>query len=56
MMMKKIVIPQDLAQELHDYLMTRPMREVEPLVVNLRQCEALPEDAASPPPAKPENE
>lgn len=54
--MKRIVIPQDLAQELHDYLMTRPMREVEPLVANLRRGEALPEDAASPPPAKTEKE
>jgi hypothetical protein len=31
-----LLIPQHLAQTLHDYLTTRPMREVEPFVVAIR--------------------
>jgi hypothetical protein len=33
-----IEVPPQLAQALHDYLLTRPMREVEPLVNALREC------------------
>lgn len=38
-----IEIPAQLAQAIHDYLLTRPMREVEALVNALRQCQ--PKDA-----------
>lgn len=34
-----ILIPANLAQAIHDYLLTRPMREVEALVNALRQCQ-----------------
>jgi len=34
-----IEIPEQLARALHDYLLTRPMREVEGLVGALRQCQ-----------------
>lgn len=34
-----IEIPPHLAQAIHDYLLTRPMREVEGLVNALRQCQ-----------------
>jgi hypothetical protein len=33
-----IQLPPDLAQAIHDYLVTRPMREVEGLVNALREC------------------
>jgi len=33
-----IDLPPELAQAIHDYLVTRPMREVEGLVTALRQC------------------
>jgi hypothetical protein len=33
-----IEIPPQLAQALHDYLLTRPMREVEAMVNALREC------------------
>lgn len=39
--MSKVTIPADLAQALHEYLMARPMREVEGLVVALRQAEPV---------------
>lgn len=39
-----IEVPPQLAQALHDYLVTRPMREVEGLVNALRECK--PKDAA----------
>jgi hypothetical protein len=31
-------IPAPLLQAIHDYLMTRPMREVETLVLDIRKC------------------
>jgi hypothetical protein len=34
--MKNIRVPSDLLAAIHDYLMTRPMREVETLVAALR--------------------
>ncbi len=37
--MEKITIPQGLASALHDYLLTRPMGEVEGLVMALRQAQ-----------------
>lgn len=43
MQANKIAIPAQLAQAIHDYLLTRPMREVEGLVNALRECK--PEDA-----------
>jgi hypothetical protein len=33
-----IELPPELAQAIHDYLVSRPMREVEALVNALRQC------------------
>ncbi|HMV22634.1 MAG TPA: hypothetical protein PKE50_15295 [Rhodocyclaceae bacterium] len=36
--MKEAIIPTDLASAIHDYLTTRPMREVEGLVSALRQA------------------
>ena len=36
----RVSIPADLAQAVHEYLLTRPMREVEGMVVALRQAEA----------------
>jgi hypothetical protein len=33
-----IELPPELAQAIHDYLVTRPMREVESIVTALRQC------------------
>ena len=33
-----IEIPAQLAQAIHEYLLTRPMREVEGLVNALREC------------------
>lgn len=42
-----IEIPQQLAQAIHDYLLSRPMREVEGLVNALRQCK--PKDEADEP-------
>ena len=40
------LIPVALLQALHDYLMTRPMVEVEPMVTALRNCQPMP--AAAP--------
>lgn len=40
------LIPPSLLQGLHDYLMIRPMGEVEPLVTALRQCKPVPAAAA----------
>ena len=34
-----VVIPHVLAQAIHDYLMTRPMAEVETMVAGLRACQ-----------------
>lgn len=34
-----LYISQELAQAIHDYLMTRPMREVEHLVIGIRNAE-----------------
>ena len=31
-------LPSDLVQIIHDYLMTRPMREVEQIVLAIRQA------------------
>lgn len=39
--MKEVTIPADLAQALHEYLTTRPMREVEGLVVALRNAKPV---------------
>lgn len=36
------LIPTVLLQGLHDYLMTRPMLEVEGLVSGLRNCQPMP--------------
>jgi len=36
-----LTIPAELAQSIHDYLVTRPMREVEALVVALRQAKPV---------------
>lgn len=46
--MTHVTIPQDLAQALHDYLMRKPMIEVEGLVVALRQSGKPQETASSP--------
>lgn len=35
--MQNVELPQNLAQALHDYLMSRPMAEVEQLVMALRR-------------------
>lgn len=32
------LVPKELMQAVHDYLLSRPMREVEPLVSSLREC------------------
>lgn len=34
-------IKQDLLQAIHDYLVTRPMQEVEGLVSGVRACEKI---------------
>lgn len=34
-------LPADLVQAVHDYLMTRPMQEVEALVVGLRKAKPV---------------
>lgn len=39
-----IELPPELAQAIHEYLVTRPMREVEGMVNALRQCK--PKDAS----------
>lgn len=49
--MEQAIIPTRLASALHDYLLTRPMGEVEGLVVGLRQ--AKPFDPAPPEAKKP---
>lgn len=36
-----VPVPLQLAEALHQYLLTRPMREVENLVTALRQCEPV---------------
>jgi hypothetical protein len=36
-----IEVPQTLLQALHDYLMSKPMIEVEQLVVGIRQCKPI---------------
>lgn len=49
--MQNVSIPQGLAQAIHDYLMTRPMREVEGLVAPLRQAQPIkdtPDDRGKP--------
>lgn len=38
-----LIIHQDLAQRIHDYLLTRPMSEVESLVLGIRGLPQLPE-------------
>lgn len=38
-----MLIPQPLLQALHDYLITKPMSEVEQLVAAIRQCKPAPE-------------
>lgn len=42
--MNKVTIPTELANAIHDYLMSRPMREVEAMVAALRQAEAVKEE------------
>lgn len=37
-------LPNDLVQAIHDYLMGRPMREVEALVVAIRQAAQAPKE------------
>jgi len=39
--MPNFEVPADLLQALHDYLVSRPMVEVEPLVARLRQCKRV---------------
>lgn len=39
-----VTIPRELAQALHDYLVQRPMMEVEALVVGLRQARVVEEE------------
>lgn len=39
MQIDTILIPVPLAQAIHKYLMTQPMKDVEVLVIALRQCE-----------------
>jgi hypothetical protein len=36
-----LMLPAELAQSIHDYLITRPMREVEHLVLTLRQAKPV---------------
>ncbi len=36
--METVILPHALAQAIHDYLMTRPMGEVEQMVVALRRA------------------
>lgn len=43
-------IPSDLLQALHDYLMARPMREVEGLVAGIRQCKPKEDHSNDSPP------
>lgn len=46
--MEKVTIPQALASALHEYLLTRPMGEVEGLVMALRQARHSQQNAAAP--------
>lgn len=48
-----LLVPSSLIQAVHDYLTTRPMREVEGLVVGLRSAKPLTPPA---PPTPPEPE
>lgn len=36
-----IAVPPELATAIHDYLVSRPMRETEGLVMALRQCQPV---------------
>lgn len=49
MTVPRVSMPAELAQAIHDYLMTRPMGEVEGLVVSIRQAEALPDKSRASP-------
>lgn len=54
-----LVITENSAQQIHDYLTTRPMREVEHLVYalrNLRQLEIPPAEVPESPDKEPEKE
>lgn len=46
-----ILVPTQLLQALHDYLMTRPMAEVEQMALSIRQCKTAPPVEAAPEPA-----
>jgi hypothetical protein len=39
--MKTVRVPAELAAAIHEYLVSRPMREVEALVGALRRCEPI---------------
>jgi hypothetical protein len=43
-----VVIPQVLAQAIHDYLMTRPMAEVETMVNGLRAAQMIDTNGSHP--------
>jgi len=45
-MAEQVTIPAELARAIHDYLVTRPMREVEGLVLALRQAKPADADKA----------
>jgi hypothetical protein len=40
--MSNLLIPTELAQAIHDYLLTKPMGEVETLVVQIRALRPAP--------------
>lgn len=44
-----ILVPMPILQVLHDYLLTRPMGEVEQLVAALRKCKPAPPPASDQP-------
>ena len=46
---KDLLLPVELAQALHDYLMTRPMGEVERIVLPLRNLKPAPEPEVATP-------
>jgi hypothetical protein len=46
--MSDLLIPAAFAQQLHDYLLGRPMGEVEPLVAGLRRLQPAPQPTPQP--------
>jgi hypothetical protein len=50
--MPNLLIPAAFAQQLHDYLLGRPMGEVEQLVGGLRQLRPAPQPDVTDPPSE----